>query len=312
MLLLALRNRRSRTLARRKQGQLGRRMLFYASIVILAIAVGGVATTPTAIRGEGRDALSRAAASAARFFEWFGALAIFCGRVARAAFTRPFEFRELIRQMDSIGAKSLPLVALAGAAVGVVLSLQTRASLARFGAKSMLPSIIIFSMIKESGPIITALVVAGRVAAGIGAELGSMRVTEQIDAMESSAVDPHKYLAATRIVACILMLPLLTLASDFCGVLMGWVSDTLAEPISLRLFLNSGLNGVNFNDFLPPTLKTAVFGAIMGVVASFQGMRATGGTAGVGRATTSAVVISSLLIIIADVILVRLILVFFP
>jgi phospholipid/cholesterol/gamma-HCH transport system permease protein len=287
-------------------------MLFYPSIMILAIAVGGVATTPTAIRGGRWDALSRAVSDTRRFFEWFGKLAIFCGRVARAAFTRPFEFRELIRQMDSIGAKSLPLVALAGAAVGVVLSLQTRASLARFGAKSMLPSIIIFSMVKESGPIITALVVAGRVAAGIGAELGSMRVTEQIDAMESSAVDPYKYLAASRIVACILMLPLLTLASDFCGIVMGWVSDTLADPISLRLFLNSGLNGVNFNDFLPPTLKTAVFGAIMGLVASFQGMRATGGTAGVGRATTSAVVISSLLIIIADVILVRLILVFFP
>jgi phospholipid/cholesterol/gamma-HCH transport system permease protein len=214
--------------------------------------------------------------------------------------------------MDSIGAISLPLVAAAGAAVGVVLSLQTRASLARFGAKSMLPTVVIFSIIKETGPIITALVVSGRVAAGIGAELGSMKVTEQIDAMEASAVDPYKYLAATRVIACILMLPLLTVASDFCGIFMGWVAQTLAEPISLRLFINSGLNGVMFDDFFPPTLKTAVFGAIMGLVASFQGMRATGGTAGVGRATTSAVVISSLLIIVADVVLVRLILVFFP
>jgi phospholipid/cholesterol/gamma-HCH transport system permease protein len=155
-------------------------------------------------------------------------------------------------------------------------------------------------------------VVSGRVAAGIGAELGSMKVTEQIDAMEASAIDPYKYLAATRVIACILMLPLLTAAADFCGIFMGWVSQTLAEPISLRLFINSGLNGVTFNDFFPPTLKTAVFGAIMGLVASFQGMRTTGGTAGVGRATTSAVVISSLLIIVADVVLVRLILVFFP
>src|SRR5580658_9626365 len=286
-------------------------MPVWISIIVLAIAVGGSASTRVAGNSTPQP-LSRLLKSAASFFEWFGELGIFCARVARAAFTRPFEFRELIRQMDSIGAKSLPLVALAGAAIGVVLTLQTRASLARFGAKSMLPSIIIFSMIKESGPIITALVVAGRVAAGIGAELGSMKVTEQIDAMESSAVDPFKYLAATRIVACILMLPLLTIASDFCGILMGWISQTLAEPISLRLFLNSGLNGVGFDDFLPPTLKTAVFGAIMGVVACFQGMRTTGGTAGVGRATTSAVVISSLLIIVADVVLVRLILVFFP
>src|SRR5882724_2374857 len=133
-------------------------MFFYASIVVIAISVGGIATKQAA-GGAGRDAISRFGAGTVRFFEWFGELAIFCGRVGRAAFTRPFEFRELLRQMDTIGAKSLPLVALAGAAIGVVLSLQTRASLARFGAKSMLPVVIIYSLIKESGPIITALVV---------------------------------------------------------------------------------------------------------------------------------------------------------
>jgi phospholipid/cholesterol/gamma-HCH transport system permease protein len=286
-------------------------MIVYLSIIVFAIAAGGVVSNQAAGRPMGNP-LTGLAQLFTSFFEWFGELGIFCARVARAAFTRPFEFRELIRQMDSIGSKSLPLVALAGAAVGVVMSLQTRASLARFGAKSMLPTVIIFSMIKETGPIITALVVSGRVAAGIGAELGSMKVTEQIDAMEASAVDPFKYLAATRVIACILMLPLLTIAADFCGVLMGWISETLAEPTSLRLFLNRGMNGVEFSDFLPPTLKTAFFGLIMGVVASFQGMRTKGGTAGVGRSTTSAVVISSILIIVADVILVRLILVFFP
>src|SRR3954452_16044483 len=124
--------------------------------------------------------------------------------------TPPYEWRELIRQCDAIGAKSLPLVALAGAATGAVLSLQTRASLIRFGAKSLLPTVIVYSLIRETGPIITGLVISGRVGAGIGAELGSMKVTEQIDAMEASAVDPYKYLAATRVVACILMIPLLT------------------------------------------------------------------------------------------------------
>jgi phospholipid/cholesterol/gamma-HCH transport system permease protein len=245
------------------------------------------------------------------FFEWFGELGRFCVRVAKAAFSPPFEGRELIRQLDAIGSKSLPLVALAGAATGVVLSLQTRDSLTRFGAKSMLPAVIVFSLIKETGPVITGLVVSGRVGAGIGAELGSMKVTEQIDAMEASAVNPHKYLAATRIVACILMLPLLTLAADFCGILMGWVSDTLTEPISLTLFLHNGLKSANLNDFLLPTLKTAIFGFIIGVVGSFQGMRTTGGTEGVGRSVTSSVVLSSLFIILADVLLVRLILVFF-
>src|SRR6516165_534893 len=175
------------------------------------------------------------------FFEWFGDLGIFCGRLARSAFVPPYEARELVRQLDEIGTKSLPLVALAGAATGAVLALELRDSLTVFGAKSLLPAVIIFSIVKESGPIITGLVVSGRVGAGIGAELGSMKVTEQIDAMEASAVNPYKFLAATRVVACTLMLPLLTLAANFCGILSGWVATTLAEPISLRLFLENGL-----------------------------------------------------------------------
>ncbi len=234
---------------------------------------------------------------------------MFFGRVARAAFIPQFEVRELIRQLDEIGSKSLPLVALAGAATGVVLSLQTRESLTRFGAKSLLPAVIVFSLLKETGPVITGLVVGGRVAAGIGAELGAMKVTEQIDAMEASAVSPYKFLAVTRVLACIAVLPLLTLAADFCGILMGWVASTLAEPVSLQLFLRSGLKNVDFSDFLYPTFKTAIFGLIIGVVGCFQGMRTQGGTAGVGRSVTSAVVLCSLFIILVDVVLVRVILV---
>jgi phospholipid/cholesterol/gamma-HCH transport system permease protein len=244
--------------------------------------------------------------------EWFGELGGFCMRVARAMFTVPFEWAEFVHQLDAAGSKSLPLVALAGSATGVVLSLQSRASLVRFGAKSMLPTMLVFSIIKEMGPIITALVASGRIGAGIGAELGSMKVTEQIDAMEASAVNPYKYLAATRILACIVVLPLLTLAADACGILMGWIANTLTEPISLRYFINTGINGVSFSDFLPPTLKTAIFGLIMGTVSCFQGMRTRGGTEGVGRSATSSVVLSSLFIILADVLLVRLIIVFFP
>src|SRR5579863_3137363 len=190
--------------------------------------------------------------------EWFGEWGIFCAQVFRAAIAPPYELAELLRQCDAIGAKSLSLVALAGAATGLVLSLQTHDALIRFGAKSLLPAVIVFSIIKESGPVITGLVVAGRVGAGIGAELGSMKVTEQIDAMEASAVDPYKFLAATRVLACILMLPLLTLGADFSGVIMGWLANTMTEPISLQYFINTGINGVSFSDFLPPTLKTAV------------------------------------------------------
>ena len=246
------------------------------------------------------------------FFEWFGELGIFFWRVVRAAVTPPFEFRELVRQLDEIGSKSLPLVALAGAATGVVLSLEARYSLTRFGAKSLLPAAIVFSVIHETGPIITGLVVSGRVGAGIGAELASMKVTEQIDAIEASAVNPYRLLAATRILACILMLPLLTLAGDACGLFMGWVAQALVEPLSLHQFISTGFNGASFHDLLPPTFKTAVFGLIIGLIACFQGMRTQGGAAGVGRAATNSVVLSSLFVIMADVVLVKLILIFFP
>jgi phospholipid/cholesterol/gamma-HCH transport system permease protein len=239
--------------------------------------------------------------------EWFGELGLFYGRLARAAVKPPFEWRELLNQCDLVGSKSLPLVALAGAAIGAVLALETRDSLTRFGARSMLPAVIVFSIFKESGPIITGLVVSGRVGAGIGAELGSMKVTEQIDAMEASAVDPFRFLVLTRVVACALMMPLLTIVANFVGVMLGWVTNMLFEPMSIRLFLETGFRSVGFSDFIPPVLKTLVFGLIIGSVSCFQGMRTSGGTAGVGRAATSSVVLSSLFVIVADVVLVRLI-----
>jgi len=250
--------------------------------------------------------------SVIEFFEWFGRFGTFCVRLLRTGFAPPWEFRELIRQCDSVGARSLPLVALAGAATGIVMSLETRDSLARFGAKALLPAVIVYSILKESGPVITGIVVSGRVGAGIGAELGEMKVTEQIDAMEASAVDPYKYLAATRVIACILMLPLLTLLANLCGVVMGWVANTLTDPVSLRLFLTNGFKSVRFSDFIPPTLKTAVFGMIIGLIGCFQGMQAHGGTDGVRRAATSSVVLGSLFVILADVVLVKLMLTFWP
>ena len=246
------------------------------------------------------------------FFGWFGELGIFSWRVLRAAATPPFEFKELIRQLDDVGSRSLPLVALAGAAVGAVLSMEVRSSMSRFGATSLLPSAIVFSIVQEMGPTITGLVVSGRVGAGIGAELASMKVTEQIDAMEASAVNPYRLLAATRILACILMLPLLTIGADACGIFMGWLAQTLVAPISLHQFIDSGFRGATLSNFLPPTFKTAVFGLIIGLIACFQGMRTRGGAEGVGRAATNSVVLASLFVILADVVLVKLILVIFP
>jgi len=272
------------------------------AIFIVAVAVSGAL-------GSDRARLNLPRHLFVSVFEWFGDLGIFFMRLLRACLTPPYEFRELLRQCDEIGSLSLPLIALAGAATGAVMSLQTRASLVRFGAKSFLPAVIVFALVRESGPIITGLMVSGRVGAGIGAQLGSMRVTEQIDAMEASAIDPFKFLVATRVVACTLMLPLLTLAADFCGILVGWVANTLTEPVSLRLFLENGFRNMAFTDFIPHIVKTMVFGFIIGIVACFQGMRTKGGTEGVGKSATSSVVLSSLFVVLADVLLVRFIMV---
>jgi len=241
------------------------------------------------------------------FLEWIGELGRFTARVLRATFSPPHHVRELLEQMHEVGTRSLPLVVLAGAATGVVLSLQMRDSLLRFGAKSLLPVVIVMTIIKESGPIITALVVCGRVGAGIGAQLGSMRVTEQIDAIEASGVDSFKLLVVPRVAACVLMLPLLTIAADFSGIVVGWLANNLIERVPLLPFLAEGFKHVHFGDLLPATLRTALFGFTIGLIGCFQGLRTTGGTEGVARSATSAVVLSSLLVIMADVWLVRLI-----
>ena len=246
------------------------------------------------------------------FFGWFGNLGIFSWGVLKAAVTPPYEWRELIRQLDEVGSKSFPLVALAGSSIGVIISLEARYSLSRFGAKSMFPATLVYSVIQVMGPIITGLVVCGRVGAGIGAELASMKVSEQIDAIETSAVNPYRLLAATRILACILMLPLLTVAADASGLLTGWFAQAMVEPLSFHQFISSGFSGATFNAFLPPTFKTMVYGLIIGLIACFTGMNTRGGAEGVGRAATNSVVLGSLFLILADVVLVKFILVVFP
>ena len=245
------------------------------------------------------------------FFEWFGNLGIFFWRVLRAAITPPYEWRELIRQLDEVGSRSFPLVFAAGAAIGVILSLEARYSLTRFGAKSMFPASLVYSVLQVMGPVITGLMVSGRVGAGIGAELASMKVTEQIDAIEASAINPYRILAATRIAACILMLPLLTLVADASGLLMGWLAQTLVEPLSFHQFIESGFKGAKLSSFLPQTFKTSVYGLIIGLIACYEGMSTRGGAEGVGRAATNSVVLASLFLILSDVVMVKLILVVF-
>jgi phospholipid/cholesterol/gamma-HCH transport system permease protein len=248
----------------------------------------------------------------ASILAWIGDASIFGARAIRDAFRPPYEFREIARQLYDVGWRSMPLVATSGFAVGIVLSMHTRASLERFGAESLIPGGLGIAMIRETGPLITGLLVSGRVGAGIGAEIGAMNVTEQIDALEAGAVDSFKYLAVTRVIACVLALPLLTVIMDFAGIFGGFVAETLVSGMSLELYVRQSFAYIGFSDFLPATLKTAVFGFIIAVVASFLGFTTTQGTEGVGRASTRSVVLASILIILADVILVRLIFFFYP
>ena len=241
-----------------------------------------------------------------------GELALFGGRALRDAWRPPFEFGELARQLHDLGLRSVPLVATAGFAVGVVLSMHTRASLERFGAESMIPAGLGLAMVRETGPLITGLLVSGRVGAGIGAEIGAMNVTEQIDALEATAVDAFKFLAVTRVVACVIALPILTTLMDFAGIVGGYVAEAFVSGMSYRLYVERAFTFVSFTDFVPATAKTVVFGFIIAVVGSYLGFTATQGTEGVGRASTRSVVLSSILIILADVLLVRVIFFLFP
>jgi phospholipid/cholesterol/gamma-HCH transport system permease protein len=241
-----------------------------------------------------------------------GELSFFGMRALFQAFVPPYEVREIARQVFEIGWRSIPLIAASGFAIGIVLSMHTRASLERFGAEAMIPAGLAIALIRETGPLTAGLLMSGRVGAGIGAEIGAMKVTEQIDALEAVAVDSFKFLAVTRIIACVLAMPLLTAIIDFCGIVGGYVAEATISGMSWQLYFHRAFSLVDFNDFVPATLKTAVFGLIIGTVASYLGFTTTQGTEGVGRTATRSVVMASLLIIVANVVLVRLIFFLFP
>lgn len=241
-----------------------------------------------------------------------GEISLFALRAARQIVIPPFEFRETMRQLYELGVRSAPLIAVSGLAVGAVLSMHTRVSLARFGAESMIPAGLAIALVKETGPLTAGLLLSGRIGAGIGAELGAMRVTEQIDALEASAVDAFRYLVVTRVVACIIALPILTTLINFCGMLGGFLAETAATGMPLPLYFERAFSLIEMTDYVPATLKTMVFGFIIATVSAYLGFTTESGTEGVGRASTRAVVLSSMLIIVANVFLVRMIFFFFP
>lgn len=229
-----------------------------------------------------------------------GELSLFAGRYFREMFKPPFEFKELLRQCYLMGNRSLLLVSLTGFIIGLVLTLQTRPTLMEFGAVSWMPSMVGISIVREIGPMTIALVCAGRIGSGIGAELGSMRVTEQIDAMEVSGTNPFKFLVVTRILAATLMLPLLVIFGDVVALYGSFLVENLKGNVSFQLFFNQVFDSLEYGDIIPATVKTFFFGFAIGLVGCFKGYFCKKGTAGVGKAANSAVVFTSLLLFIID------------
>lgn len=226
-------------------------------------------------------------------------------RFFRELFKPAFQWREFARQCYAIGFKTLPLITITGFIMGLVLTIQSRPTLLKFGAESWLPSMVSLSLIREIAPVVTALICAGKIASGIGAELGSMKVTEQIDAMEVSAINPYKYLVVTRILATTLMVPLLVIYADFIGVYGGYFGFNIHGSMTLFRYFSDVLEHLEFLDLMPAVIKTFFFGFFIGLIGSYKGFNASNGTASVGIAANEAVVLASLSVFIIDMLAVQ-------
>ena len=256
--------------------------------------------------------VDRTGASVLGMLEFAGALSVFGARAVVVACRPPYEWREIARHVYQFGYRSAPLILTAGMAIGVVLSMHTRASLERFGAEAMIPAGLAIALIRETGPLTAGLLVSGRVGAGIGAEIGAMKVTEQIDALEANAVDAFKYLAVTRIIALMIAMPLLTLMMDFSGIFGGYLAEAAVSGMTWRVYFERAFTYIGYSDLIPATLKTIVFGYLIATAASYLGFTTSRGTEGVGEASTRSVVMGSMLIILSDVVLVKIIFFFYP
>jgi phospholipid/cholesterol/gamma-HCH transport system permease protein len=229
----------------------------------------------------------------------------FVKRFFKEAFRPPFHFRELVNQCYEIGLKALPLITLTGFVTGIVFTKQSRPSLAEFGATSWLPSLISIAIVRALASLVTALICAGKVGSSIGAELGSMRVTEQIDAMEVSAINPFKYLVCLRVLACAITVPILGLYCGFVALMGSYMSVHINEASSLASFFRNGFSTITFLDIFASVTKSIVFGFTIGLVGSYKGYNATSGTRGVGRAANEAVVLAMFLVFIEEITIVQ-------
>lgn len=252
------------------------------------------------------------ASGVARRLGRVGEFSAFCGRAALDVFRPPYEGRETLRQVIELGWRSVPLIATSGVAVGLVLSLHTRATLQRFGAEALVAPGLGVALVRETGPLIAALLLAGRMGAGIAAEVAAMKVTEQVDALEATAVDSFRFLVVTRIIAAVIALPLLTMVMNFGGIFGGWLAEFALTGTPLRSYFERAFSLIDFTLYITSVLKTAVFGFLIAATGAYHGLSTTGGTEGVGRAATQSVVMASVLVIAINVVLVRLIFVLFP
>jgi phospholipid/cholesterol/gamma-HCH transport system permease protein len=239
------------------------------------------------------------------FLKEVGNISAFTGRFFREGFKPRYEWSELIRQCYIIGYQSFPLVGITAFIMGLVLTVQSRPTLEEFGAVSYLPAMVAVSFVREIGPVITALICAGKIGSSIGAELGSMRVTEQIDAMEVSGTNPFKYLVVTRVIACIFMLPLLVILADAIGLYASFLGVNIKGIVSWSLYSSQVIDSLTFSDLMPAFIKTFFFGLAIGIIGCYKGYFSDKGTEGVGIAANSAVVVSSLMIFILDLVAVQ-------
>jgi phospholipid/cholesterol/gamma-HCH transport system permease protein len=229
----------------------------------------------------------------------------FVTRFFKELFTKPFEFKEIINQCYQVGFKSVPLITLTGFVIGIVFTKQSRPPLVEFGAASWLPSLIGIAFVRALGPLVTALIAAGKVGSNIGAELGSMKVTEQIDAMDVSAVNPYKFLVVTRVTATTIMIPVLTLYCTLVGLLGSYLNVHLNEMTSITAYFESAFSSVSFLDVYSAVFKSIVYGFTIGIVGAYRGFNATNGTQGVGKAANRAVVFSMFLIFAEEITIVQ-------
>ena len=231
-----------------------------------------------------------------------GELTLFTVQVVRQFFSRPFEHKELLKQLYITGNKSLGLVTLTGLIMGLVLTMQSQPILVQFGVVSLIPGMVSVSMFREIGPVVTGLICAGKISSGIGAEIGAMKVTEQIDAMEVSGTKPLSFVVASRVLATTIMVPLLVFFADACGLIGGYLGMNLFEKMSFQLYMTTAFDMLDFIDVVPAAIKTVVFGFFIGLIGAYKGYQAGMGTESVGLAANSAVVAASLSIFIIDLI----------